>query len=87
MFATARFVSQATTTHAVAPASAVLRLEDRSWVFREEGLSRFRRSEVQAGRVLPDGTQEILSGLAPGDRIVTDALILVHGGDVPAPAK
>ena len=85
MFATARFVSQATTTHAVAPASAVLRLEDRSWVFREEGLSRFRRSEVQAGRVLPDGTQEILSGLAPGDRIVTDALILVHGGDVPAP--
>ena len=47
--------------------------------------SGFRRSEVQAGRVLPDGTQEILSGLAPGDRIVTDALILVHGGDVPAP--
>jgi len=87
MFATARFVSQATTTHAVAPASAVLRLEDRSWVFREEGPSGFRRSEVQAGRVLPDGTQEILAGLAPGDRVVTDALILVHGGDVPAPAK
>ena len=87
MFATARFVSQATTTHAVAPASAVLRLEDRSWVFREEGLSGFRRSEVQAGRVLPDGTQEILAGLAPGDRVVTDALILVHGGDLPAPGK
>ena len=87
MFATARFVSQATTTHAVASASAVLRLEDRSWVFREEGPSGFRRSEVQAGRVLPDGTQEILAGLAPGDRVVTDALILVHGGDVPAPAK
>ena len=87
MFATARFVSQATTTHAVAPASAVLRLEDRSWVFREEGPSGFRRSEVQAGRVLPDGTQEILAGLAPGDRVVTDALILVHGGDVPAPGK
>ena len=85
MFATARFVSQDTTTHAVAPASAVLRLEDRSWVFREEGPSGFRRSEVQAGRVLPDGTQEILAGLAPGDRVVTDALILVHGGDVPAP--
>ena len=85
MFATARLVSQDTTTHAVAPASAVLRLEDRSWVFREEGLSRFRRSEVQAGRELPDGTQEILAGLAPGDRVVTDALILVHGGDVPAP--
>ena len=87
MFATARFVSQATTTHAVAPASSVLRLEDRSWVFREEGPSGFRRSEVQAGRVLPDGTQEILAGLAPGDRVVTDALILVHGGDLPAPGK
>ena len=87
MFATARFVSQVTTTHAVAPASAVLRLEDRSWVFREEGPSGFRRSEVQAGRVLPDGMQEILAGLAPGDRVVTDALILVHGGDVPAPGK
>jgi cobalt-zinc-cadmium efflux system membrane fusion protein len=79
MFATARFVSQATTTHAVAPASAVLRLEDRSWVFREEGPSRFRRSEVQAGRVLPDGTQEILTGLAPGDPVVADALAFVNG--------
>jgi cobalt-zinc-cadmium efflux system membrane fusion protein len=87
MFATARFVSQATTTHAVAPASAVLRLEDRSWVFREEGPSRFRRSEVQAGRVLPDGTQEILTGLVPGDAVVADALILVHGGGVPTPGK
>ena len=62
MFATARFTSQTTTAHAVAPASAVLRLEDRSWVFREEGPDRFRRSEVQAGRVLPDGTQEIPHG-------------------------
>jgi cobalt-zinc-cadmium efflux system membrane fusion protein len=79
MFATARFVSQAATTHAVAPASAVLRLQDRSWVFREDGPARFRRSEVQAGRVLPDGTQEILTGLAPGDPIVADALAFVNG--------
>ena len=87
MFATARFVSQAATTHAVAPASAVLRLEDRSWVFREEGLSRFRRSEVQAGRVLPDGTQEILAGLTPGDPVVANALVLVHGGGDGAPGE
>ena len=79
MFATARFVSQTTTTHAVAPASAVLRLEDRSWVFREEGPARFRRSEVQAGRVLPDGTQEILTGLTPGDPVVADALAFING--------
>jgi len=79
MFATAHFVSQATTTRAVAPASAVLRLEDRSWVFREEAPARFRRSEVQAGRILPDGTQEILAGLAPGDPVVADALAFVNG--------
>ena len=79
LVATARFALRAT-TRTVAPASAVLRLEDRSWVFLEEGSSRFRRSEVQAGRVLPDGTQEILAGLSPGDPVVANALVLVHGG-------
>ena len=57
----------------------MLRLEDRSWVFREEGPARFRRSEVQAGRVLPDGTQEILTGLTPGDPVVADALAFING--------
>jgi cobalt-zinc-cadmium efflux system membrane fusion protein len=77
MFATARFESQVVTPHVVAPASAVLRLQDRSWVFRVEGPGRFRRTEVQAGRVLPDGAQEILAGLAPGDEVALDALALV----------
>jgi cobalt-zinc-cadmium efflux system membrane fusion protein len=75
MLATARLAVRAT-TRTVAPASAVLRLEDRSWVFREEAPSRFRRSEVQAGRILPDGTQEILDGLSPGDSVVADVRVL-----------
>jgi cobalt-zinc-cadmium efflux system membrane fusion protein len=87
MVATARFALEATTTRTVAPASAVLRFDDRSWVFREEAPSRFRRSEVQAGRVLPDGTQEILAGLTPGDPVVANALVLVHGGGDGAPGE
>src|SRR5262249_109937 len=72
------FATLATPAHAVAPWSVVLRREARRWVFREEGPSRFRRSEVQAGRVLPDGSQEILAGLAPGDPVVADALAFVN---------
>ena len=87
MLATARFAVRATTTRTVAPASAVLRLDDRSWVFREEAPSRFRRSEVQAGRVLPDGTQEILGGLSPGDSVVADARVLANGAREGAPAR
>ncbi len=74
MFATATFRSQGTELRTVAPAAAVLRLQDRSWVFRVEGPSRFRRTEVQAGRILPDGVQEIAAGLAPGDAVVANAL-------------
>ena len=74
MFATATFTSQGTQPHTVAPAAAVLRLQDRSWVFRTDGPNRFRRTEVQAGRVLPDGVQEIADGLVPGDTVVADAL-------------
>jgi cobalt-zinc-cadmium efflux system membrane fusion protein len=79
MVATARIAVRGT-TRTVAPASAVLRLDDRSWVFREEAPSRFRRSEVQAGRILPDGTQEILAGLSPGDSVVADARVLASEG-------
>jgi membrane fusion protein, heavy metal efflux system len=74
MFATATFRSQGTAPRIVAPAGAVLRLQDRSWVFRADGPNRFRRTEVQAGRLLGDGAQEIAAGLAPGDAVIADAL-------------
>ena len=74
MFATARFVSQQSEPRTVAPASAILRLQDRSWVFRADGPNRFRRTEVQAGPVLGDGLQTILSGLAPGEAVIANAL-------------
>jgi cobalt-zinc-cadmium efflux system membrane fusion protein len=75
MFATARFVSTRTRERMVVPASALLRLHDKDWVFRSEGGGRFRRTEVQAGPVMPDGRQEILTGgIHAGDEIVAEAL-------------
>ena len=75
MFATAHFISQGTSTRTVIPATAVLRLQDRDWVFVKLDDTRFRKTEVEAGPVGGDKTQQVLSGLRPGDRVVTDALM------------
>jgi cobalt-zinc-cadmium efflux system membrane fusion protein len=75
MFATVHFVSQGTLTRTVVPSSAVLRLQDRDWVFVMLKDSQFRRTEVQAGPVNADRTQQVLSGLQPGDQVVTNALM------------
>lgn len=74
MFATARFVSQGATSRVVVPASAILRLHDKDWVFRPMGGKIFRRTEIVAGSAMPDGVQQVLSGLAAGDNVVTNAL-------------
>ncbi|HUP05089.1 MAG TPA: efflux RND transporter periplasmic adaptor subunit [Bryobacteraceae bacterium] len=75
MFATAHFVSQGTQTRTVIPSTAVLRLQDRDWVFVKLSPQTFRRTEVQAGAVDTDKTQQILDGLKPGDQVVNDALM------------
>ena len=75
MFATTHFVSQGTETRTVIPSSAVLRLQDRDWVFVKLNGQRFRRTEVQAGPVDADRTQQVLGGLRPGDQVVTNALM------------
>ena len=54
MFATVHFVSQGTQTRTVVPSSAVLRLQDRDWVFVKLNDQQFRRTEVQAGPVNAD---------------------------------
>ena len=75
MFATVHFVSQGTLTRTVVPSSAVLRLQDRDWVFVKLKDQKFRRTEVQAGPVNADRSQQIMSGLQPGDQVVTNALM------------
>ena len=75
MFVTAVFRSKQEQPRPVVPASAVLRLHDKDWVFRPEGGNRFRRTEVQAGDTTTDGMRHILAGLSAGDKVVTNALL------------
>ena len=63
-------------THAAVPASAILHLHDRDWVFVPAGNKQFKRVAVDGGDMLPGGQQEILSGLSPGQQVVKDVLNL-----------
>jgi cobalt-zinc-cadmium efflux system membrane fusion protein len=76
MFVTATFHGATTEKHATVPATAILHLHDREWVYAPLGNGHFRRQEVVAGNTLPDGTQEVVSGLKPGDKVVARALVL-----------
>jgi cobalt-zinc-cadmium efflux system membrane fusion protein len=62
--------------HTAVKASAILHMHDRDWVYVPEGDKKFRRTEVVAGNPLTDGMQEILSGLKPGQQVVTNALVM-----------
>jgi membrane fusion protein, heavy metal efflux system len=74
MFATVHFVSQGAISRTVIPAGAVLRLQDRDWVFVKMNGRQFRRTEVQAGPANADGTQQILSGVRAGEQVAANAL-------------
>jgi len=80
MFARATFRGQTTEMHTIVPASAVLRMHDRDFVFVPVPGKKFRRVEVVSGDVLTENTnlQEIKSGLKPGQQVVTNALVLDH---------
>ena len=76
MFVEATFHGLESQVHAVLPASAILHLHDRDWVYMPEGGNMFRRVEVRSGKTIAPGQQEILSGVRPGERAVADALDL-----------
>ena len=81
MFGSATFTSLKKETHAVVPADAVLHLHDRDWVYLPAGGNQFKRTEVHAGKMLDGNRQEILSGLQPGQQVVTNALLLETAGN------
>ncbi len=81
MFVTATFSSRKKATYTVVPADAVLHLHDRDWVYLPAGDNQFRRTEVRAGSMLEGNRQEILSGLSPGQQVVTKALLLETAGN------
>jgi len=76
MFVTATFHGQTREIRAVVPATAILHLHDREWVYMPAGDKGFRRQEVQGGQMLPGNLQELLSGLRAGDQVVSNALVL-----------
>jgi cobalt-zinc-cadmium efflux system membrane fusion protein len=74
MYAAATFRSHKLTNRVIVPATAIMRLHDKDWVFRKEGDKRFRKIAVQADGLAPDGMQEIRDGVKPGDELVSNAL-------------
>jgi membrane fusion protein, heavy metal efflux system len=78
MFATTTFHRQKKETYTIVPASAILHIHDRDWVYVPAPNQKFRRLEVVSGDGMPSNMQEIKSGLAPGQQVVANALILEH---------
>ena len=76
MFVTATFYGKQPETRAAVPATAILHLHDRDWVYAPLGAGHFKRLEVVTGKMLPDNMQEVVSGLKPGDQVVSNALAL-----------
>jgi membrane fusion protein, heavy metal efflux system len=76
MFVTATFESKTKQAHAVVPASSVLHLHDREWVFVPAGGKSFKRVEVHAGDMLPGDRQDLLSGINVGQQVVSNVLPL-----------
>jgi len=76
MFVTATFRGQKKESHAAIPATAILHLHDRDWVYLPAGGDKFKRLAIVAGESLPNNMQEVVSGLKPGDQVVSNALVL-----------
>jgi membrane fusion protein, heavy metal efflux system len=74
MFAVATFRSRKSQPRIVIPSTAVLRLQDKDWVFLKESPQQFRRVEVHARGESADGLQQVQDGLNAGQEIVANAL-------------
>jgi membrane fusion protein, heavy metal efflux system len=75
MYGTATLFGKEKRTYTAVPASAIVHLHDRDWVFIP-AQEKFKRIQVVSGEQLPNNMQEILSGLQPGQQVVTNAMNL-----------
>ena len=75
MFATATFQAAKAEQKIVVPASAVLHLHDREFVFEPAGAGSFKQVQVKTGGAIGN-LVEIVSGLTVGEQVVTNALEL-----------
>jgi cobalt-zinc-cadmium efflux system membrane fusion protein len=76
MFATATFYGLKKQTHTSVPATAIIHLHDRDWVYMPAPNNMFQRVEVKSGDQLPNQMAQVLSGLQPGQKVVSNALAL-----------
>jgi cobalt-zinc-cadmium efflux system membrane fusion protein len=74
MFSTATFEGRKKEMHTTVPSSAILHLHDREWVYVPSPGNKFLRVEVVGGQTLANGTQELKSGIHPGQQVVQDIL-------------
>src|SRR5580698_7782849 len=75
MFATATLFGREKQTYTAVPSSAIVHLHDRDWVYVPVQ-GKFKRIEVVSGAQLPNGMQQVISNLHPGDQVVTNAINL-----------
>jgi cobalt-zinc-cadmium efflux system membrane fusion protein len=78
MFVSATFHGRKEETYTVVPASAILHIHDRDWVYVPGPMGKFRRLEVVSGDSMPNNMQEVKSGLRPGQQVVANALLVEH---------
>jgi cobalt-zinc-cadmium efflux system membrane fusion protein len=76
MFATATFRGQKKEMYTQVLATAIMHLQDRDWVFEPTPDGKFRRAEIRGGVMLPNKMQEVISGLKPGQQVVSNAVVL-----------
>ena len=76
MFVTANFRGQKDEMYTAVPASAILHLHDRDYVYIPAPGKKFKRVEVVSGDTLPNDMQEIKSGINPGQQMVSNALVM-----------
>jgi cobalt-zinc-cadmium efflux system membrane fusion protein len=82
MFASATFFGKTAQTRPAIPATAILHLHDRDWVYMPaSGSGNFRRVAVEGGDMLANGLQEIKSGVNVGQQVVANALTLQNAVD------
>jgi cobalt-zinc-cadmium efflux system membrane fusion protein len=81
MFATAILEGSHAEQRTVAPATAILQLHDRSYVFEPAGNGTFKRVLVKTSDSLPGNLLVITAGVQPGDQVVDNALDLENAAE------
>jgi membrane fusion protein, heavy metal efflux system len=74
MYAVSTIRSRERQPHLVIPGTAIMRLQDKDWVFRRETPTRFRRVEVHTEGMTPERLQRVGGGVKAGDVVVVNAL-------------